>query len=161
MKELTGRHVLFALLGFFGVIMAVNAVMVGVALQSWTGLVETQSYRKGLDYNDSLDRERAQGALGWRSTVALAPDEAAAAGTYRLSLRLSGADGAAIAGRTVAVTLSRPVGEYPPVTAELREGEAGTYSTALNLPMPGNWQAEFTIAREPRDYLVRARLWAR
>ena len=158
MRQLTGRHVLFALIGFFGVIIAVNMVMVVLALESWTGLSDQQSYRKGLAYNETLARAEAQAALGWRSTVSVA---AAADGTHRVGLALVDAAGAPLVGQEVSLRLIRPVGEYPPVETALAEDGAGLYAAEVRLPMAGNWQAEFRVRRDDGDFIVRERIWAR
>ena len=66
---LTGRHVLIAILAFFGVIFAVNGVMTYIALDSFSGLATEDAYRKGLRYNEQIAAADAQAAKGWRVDV--------------------------------------------------------------------------------------------
>ena len=65
-RPITGRKVLWMLLGFFGVMMAVNGIFVYLALSSFSGLETVNAYVKGLDYNATLRRGAAQKALGWQ-----------------------------------------------------------------------------------------------
>ena len=46
--ELTGKHVLLCLLGFFGVVFAVNAVLVKAATSTFGGVETSSSYKAGL-----------------------------------------------------------------------------------------------------------------
>jgi len=64
-QGLRGRHVLFAFLGFFGVIFAVNGVFLYAALSTHTGVVANEPYRKGLNYNQRIAAFQAQEQLGW------------------------------------------------------------------------------------------------
>ena len=62
-KPLTGWKVLAMLLAFFGVVGAVNAVMVYSALSTFSGEVEAHPYEHGLAYNrEYCQRARTGGA---------------------------------------------------------------------------------------------------
>lgn len=63
--RITGRHVLFGMIGFFLLIIAVNTVFITLALRSFPGEQEEKSYLQGLNYNDRLEARAAQDALGW------------------------------------------------------------------------------------------------
>lgn len=63
--RITGRHVLFAMVGFFLIIIAVNTVFITLAVQSFPGEQEEKSYLQGLNFNDRLAAREAQDALGW------------------------------------------------------------------------------------------------
>ncbi len=71
--RLTGRHVLFALIGFFGVIIATNAVFLKFALESFPGEETDMSYYQGLKYNDVLADQARFEELGWRMVLVSAP----------------------------------------------------------------------------------------
>ena len=55
-RAVTGRKALWVLLGFFGVILAVNATFVYLAVSSFSGLETDNAYVKGLNYNTTLSR---------------------------------------------------------------------------------------------------------
>ena len=62
--EFTGRHMLAAMLAFFGVIIAVNITMAVFAQTSWTGFVVRNSYVASQEFNGKVAAARAQAALG-------------------------------------------------------------------------------------------------
>ena len=65
MKQITGKHVLFILFGFFGVMLAVNGVFVHFATATFSGVSTEDAYRKGLHYNETIAAFQVQQATGW------------------------------------------------------------------------------------------------
>ncbi|MDP6343656.1 MAG: FixH family protein, partial [Alphaproteobacteria bacterium] len=53
-RPLTGRDVLWLLLGFFALIIVVNGIFVVLALNSFSGVSTENAYRQGLAYNQTL-----------------------------------------------------------------------------------------------------------
>lgn len=70
-KQLTGEHVLIAIISFFVVLFIVNGLFVFAAVGSFRGEDVKGSYRQGLEYNETLADREAQAALGWEATVAV------------------------------------------------------------------------------------------
>lgn len=68
-KSFTGRHVIYCLLGFFGVIIVVNAIFLTHALRTFPGESMKKSYLQGLHYNEVLADRAEQAALGWRAEI--------------------------------------------------------------------------------------------
>jgi nitrogen fixation protein FixH len=64
-RELTGRTVLCCLLGFFGIVAAVNAVLVRAATSTFGGVEVDSSYAAGLKFQQELAAVRHQDALHW------------------------------------------------------------------------------------------------
>lgn len=73
-RPFTGRHMLAAMLGFFGVVIAVNVTMAWFASTTFGGTVVDNSYVASQSFNRWLAAGRAQRALGW--SVALDLDAA-------------------------------------------------------------------------------------
>ena len=67
---IAGRHVLWGLIGFFGVIFAVNAIFVYAAEETFSGGDTSDPYRKGLDYNASARAAERQAERGWQTDIA-------------------------------------------------------------------------------------------
>ena len=67
---LEGRHVLMALIVFFGVMLAANSFLVYYALETFSGGDRPDPYRSGLHYNDTIEAAKRQAALGWQSDIA-------------------------------------------------------------------------------------------
>ena len=56
-KVLKGHHVLFWLMGFFGLMFVVNGVFLWAALSSFPGEDVRHSYLQGLQYNQTQDSD--------------------------------------------------------------------------------------------------------
>jgi nitrogen fixation protein FixH len=137
-RPITGRTVLWGLLGFFGTIFAVNGVFVYYALDSWPGLGVQNAYERGLNYNKILDAAAEQAAKGWRSEVAILEDGA----RRRIEVRLTGKDGTPLAGLEVKAPLSRPTHEGMDAALKLAAVSPGIYDAELKLREPGRWNVE-------------------
>lgn len=68
-REFTGKHMLFIMLGFFGIIISVNVGMAVLASSTWTGLVVKNSYVASQQFNGHLVASRLQEKLGWQGTL--------------------------------------------------------------------------------------------
>ena len=64
-NEITGRHVLYAILAFFLTVTAVDAFMIYKAVSTFGGIETQDAYRKGLQYNQRLEAEKVRRASGW------------------------------------------------------------------------------------------------
>ncbi|RWA77288.1 MAG: cytochrome oxidase [Mesorhizobium sp.] len=74
-REFTGRHMLFSIVAFFAVVIAVNLTMATFARRSWTGLVVENTYVASQQFNEKAREGRAQAALGWKSRLTIASGE--------------------------------------------------------------------------------------
>ena len=77
-EQRRSRWIPYSFFGFFGVVLAVNGVMLTYALGTFNGLSVDGAYDRGLAYNEALAEYQAQRALGWDLDVAFAPDESRA-----------------------------------------------------------------------------------
>ena len=63
--RITGWHVLWTLIAFFGAVMVVNGFMMWAALTTFGGVETPSSYKAGLEFTDEMDRVHTQDALHW------------------------------------------------------------------------------------------------
>lgn len=156
-----GKHVLMAMLAFFGTIILVNMVFVYFALDTWTGLTTENAYKEGLNYNQTIAARDAQRDLGWQADISLAaqPD-----GSEELTVTLRDQEGTPLSGMTVSGSLGRPTYEGQDRTVVLAEAAEGRYVTPLSLPLRGNW--DLALTARPADALpedpvfeMKTRLW--
>lgn len=103
--QLSGGHVLAALLAFFALVVAANTAFIVFAVRSYPGEREKKSYRQGLHYNDALDARAAQAALGWRASI---EEVASEAGAAKLIVSMRRSDAVPLDGLDLAGTLVRP-----------------------------------------------------
>ena len=52
---------------FLVVVVGVNMLFAYLSVRSWTGMVTSDPYTKGLRFNRRIQAQQAQEALGWRS----------------------------------------------------------------------------------------------
>lgn len=69
----TGWHATGIIVGFFGVVIAVNFTMATLASRTFGGTVVDNSYVASQKFNVWLAEARAQKSLGWTATVDLNP----------------------------------------------------------------------------------------
>jgi nitrogen fixation protein FixH len=154
-RSLNGRHVLGIVVGFFAVVMAVNAVMVWLALGSFPGLVSGDAYREGLAYNRTLEARDAQRALGWQVTV-----DAGEQGTpRRIEARFRDRDGAPLRGLDVTARMVRPVARGADRSIVLREVAPGTYRAEDDVPSVGHWRIEIDARGDAQGWHMERELW--
>ncbi|HEX7076523.1 MAG TPA: FixH family protein [Hyphomicrobiaceae bacterium] len=156
-QGLNGRHVLIAVLAFFGTVFLANGIFIYAALSTYTGVVADEPYRKGLRYNDRIAAAERQEQLGWTAETSLDP----AAG---LTLVLRKADGGPVSGLRVSGILGRPSTVEYDRQLVLQEVEPGRYVAGVEALSPGAWLVDLkaiwpgTGETEP-VYRLRKRLW--
>lgn len=143
--KLKGKHVLFALLGFFGVVIAVNVTFVVIALDTWTGLTTPKSYVEGLNYNSIIADAANQRARGWTAEISVSRDAARPDRfAVTVSARLADREGKPLAAESVTLGFRHPINEKYDQTIVLSPGAAGRYSGSAELPVAGNWDTRMT-----------------
>ncbi len=161
--SLDGRHVLTCTVAFFGVVFAVNGVLLYQALSTHSGLVAQEPYRKGLAYNTRIAAGERQAALGWTTELTTAPDG-------RVVLTAADRLGLPVAGLKLSGTIGRPSTNRRDVTLRFVEQTAGRYLAEAGALGPGAWQidvearennAERASGAATNDpvYRARSRLW--
>jgi nitrogen fixation protein FixH len=155
-EGLRGAHVLAAMVGFFGIVLAVNGAMIYSAVSTHTGLVAIEPYRKGLHYNDRIVADERQQRLGWTASLDVRSN-----GT--VLLRLLEADDRPVRGLKVLASLGRPATSRHDIKLSLIETEAGAYEAAAAPPLAtGGWLFSFEVMRGESTEPVfrgRRRIW--
>ena len=143
--QLTGRKVLAILAAFFGTIATADAVLVGSALGTWSGLEEPSPYQASQRYNAELSRTRRQDALGWRldASAARLPTAVAA-----ITVVLADEAGRPLRGRTLRARLERPTDKRQDLRADLVEASAGTYVARAEPVARGQWDLVVEVVGE-------------
>lgn len=157
-RPIDGRHVLFGLVAFFGVVFAVNAVFVVLATDTFSGLSTEDAYRKGLRYNETIAAYEAQQAAGWQYGVELAD-------TNDLEIRIRDSEGAPVNGLTVDGRIGRPTTDAFDRSVTFFDHGAGLYTAATDGLAPGQWDVFLTVRHDENgnqvSYKVTKRLWVK
>lgn len=126
---ITGRHVAIALVLFFGIIIATDALFMVLAYRTFSGQVASNPYEAGLAYNATLERKARQQALGWSAAITDAGGH--------LSLEIVDSDKRPVEGLKVVATLERPATVQGSRTLTLSPHGRGRYAAPLTLA--GAW----------------------
>lgn len=154
----TGRHMLICLIAFFGIVFAVNAYMMEVALSTHTGVVSDEPFRKGLKYNEQIAFAERQQTLGWSDEISLAE------GGKTLVVTMSNKDKAPLPNLKITAVLGRPATVTEDEKLVLIEKAPGRYEAETALKGEGNFDAAIEVADAAKAsegvvYKSRKRLW--
>ena len=138
-----GAWIPWLLGALFLIVVAVNGVMIWLALTSWTGLATNRPYDRGLAYNRNLDAAIRQSALGWQPSLSVR----AADGEGEVALELRDREGLPVTDAEAAVVFERPTSEGSDFQVVLEALAPGSYRARFELPLPGVWNLHVTIRR--------------
>jgi len=154
--SLSGRSVLAILAAFFGVIFAANGVLVYSALATFSGSDGEDTFRRGLNYNQTLAEAGRQQLLGWTARLQLS--------SGGLSVQLLDRDQRPLERRRVSGTLGRPSADRLDRAVELTETSPGRYLAPLDGLPGGAWIASLSVTGlagggEADIFRIKERLW--
>lgn len=132
-RPLTGRMVLFMLLAFFGVVIAVNLVMFRLASATFSGQGDKNAYIAGLTYNKALVAAREQDKRGWKVDASL---QRVAPG--RSVISVVRADDGAFANVEVIARFEHPSSGRMDRVVSLQPSGSNAWRASLDLPA-GVW----------------------
>jgi len=134
---MTGRTVFVLLSTFFGVIFAVNGVMIRAALSSFGGVETESSYKAGLAFKAEIAAAGAQAARHWRIDAHLAREDD---GRTLLTVTASDAAGRPLAALEPSARFAtRPTGVSTAPSLSPKRSRAGS-KVQFKLPRaPGIW----------------------
>lgn len=142
-KPFTGYHMAAILIGFFGIVIAVNIYMAKVAVGTFGGTVVDNSYVASQQYNEWLAEADKEAKLGW--TVAAAR---AAGDKVRLIVDDNGVAGLNFA---VSAKAEHPLGRAPDRMLQFTSQGDGSYVSREALPS-GRWLLRIEINRAGDRY---------
>ncbi len=135
LRELTGRHVLFGLVAFFGVVFLVNAVLVRAAISTFGGVETASSYKAGLQFEHEVAVAERQDALHWQVNGRLTRNDA---GQAVLDVTARDANGAPLSGLRADARLAHPADERLDRVDRSPRGGAGAFHGQA-AARPGQW----------------------
>jgi nitrogen fixation protein FixH len=154
-RGLTGKHVLFCLLGFFAAVFAVNAVMVKVAMSTFGGVQTVSSYKAGLMFGQDAARAGQQDALHWQVNGKLSRD---GAGNAVLDISVRDSRGLAVGGLSAQARLAHPADERRDHLIALDDVSAGRFH-GVTRAEPGQWELIVDLYRnDARVFRSRSRV---
>ncbi len=155
-KPLTGRKVLFMLIAFFGVVIAVNVIMAKLAIQTLPGTEVDSAYSASLAYENEIAAAHDQDTRNWKvdAHIQRGPD-----GGATLQVEARDSSGLPMSGLTFEGRFERPADRRADQSVALAEIASGTYRGTAPLIGPGQWDLVLEgDAAGQRMFLSRNRL---
>jgi nitrogen fixation protein FixH len=135
-KPLTGRKVLFMLIAFFGVVLAVNVIMAKLAIQTLPGTEVDSAYSASLAYENEIAAAHDQNARNWKvdAHIQRGPD-----GGATLEVEARDSSGLPMSGLKFQGHFERPADRRADQAVALVEVASGIYRGSAPLIGPGQW----------------------
>ena len=138
----TGWTVLLTLLGFFGVVFAVNGVMIYEALSTMSGVETDSAYQAGLQFEQEVAQAEAQDARRWQVDARLTPSS----GGERLDVSARDAAGRPLDGMQATAVFERPTDRRLDRNVVLVEDAAGRFHGSAEVAA-GQWDIVIELTR--------------
>lgn len=141
-RQVTGRMVLISLVAFFGLIAAMNAVLIRLAVSTFGGVETENAYQAGLNFSREIAAAEAQDALHWqvKATVSAGHESTV------VELVARDASGRPLAGLDATAQLVHPTDRRGDLTVPLDEGASGTFRGQV-AAVHGNWTLVIDLTR--------------
>jgi nitrogen fixation protein FixH len=138
--RVTGRMVLFSLVGFFVVVASVNAFMITQAVRTFGGVETENAYKAGLAFNQSIAAAGAQDARGWSVEIGRRAQD-----TADLTVTVRDRAGRPVTGMTLDALLAHPTDRRHDKPMLITPSGAGAFR-AEALPEAGVWDVVITLS---------------
>ena len=143
-KEVTGRMVFVCLVAFFGIITAVNAVMIRAAVSTFGGVETESAYQAGLAFAQETAQVAAQDARHWHVE---AHTSRAADGAILVEVSAKDADDRPLAGLQATARLVHPTDRRADRVVAIGERGTGQFQgTAMALA--GQWDLVIELSQD-------------
>ncbi|RKE67281.1 FixH family protein [Pseudorhodoplanes sinuspersici] len=142
--EITGKTVLICFISFFGIVAAVNAIMVRAAVTTFAGTQTDSAYRAGLAYKGEEAAAATQTALHWTVDGRLVRD---VTGDAVLTVDVKDAKQSSVVGIDITARLGHPLNARLDRTVVLSRIADGTFRGATDAPA-GQWTLTLEVMRD-------------
>lgn len=139
--RITGRFVLFCLIGFFVLVAVVNGAMLRFALKTFPGVDAENAYKAGLAFNSQIAAAEEQVRRNWHVDVSIS----FAGSGVQLDIRVKPGEGKLPGELALKGKLAHPVVRNRDIVLEAEERSPGRFVVPLDAE-PGLWRLEFTIS---------------
>ncbi|HYG88053.1 MAG TPA: FixH family protein [Azospirillum sp.] len=153
-----GWYIPYLFFAFFGVVIAVNGVMLYFATSTFNGLQTEDHFIKGIKYNQDLAGAKAQAERAWKVDLAFESPEP---GKGRVTLNLHDKHGNLLKDAKVRIKFIRPTMQGYDRTITPEYAGDGRYVAGLDLPLPGIWDLRLVIEHASGDYQDQQRIFVK
>jgi len=132
--------------------------VLAVVLDDPTFSTEPDYYRKAVDWDAHMARNRESQALGWRARARVEPGPDTAGPRSVLAITLTGPDGEPLRGARVRVLAFHNAHAAQPLALTLGEALPGEYRAELGAVRAGLWELRLAAARGAEAFEASVRL---
>ena len=143
-RELTGRTVLFCLVGFFAVVASVNAVMMTAAVTTFSGVETKNAYQAGVAFAREETAADAQDSRHWRVNSSLRHE---ANGLTEVELFAQDRAGQSLTGLEATVSLNHPNDRRLDRPVTMQANAVARFS-GVATPSAGQWDLVIEFSRD-------------
>lgn len=126
----------------FVVIIAVNTIMVVLAVKTFSGLETNNAYDQGLGYNTTLAEAAQNDKLGWHAAIIFSPENA---DTRTIQVTMTDATGTPLPDLNVKAILVRPTNAGLDEVVQLKPLDHGRYEASFKPSALGNWDVRLRV----------------
>ncbi len=137
-----GRVILVYFILFFATIVVVNSFFIYMALDSFTGTVTENPYKKGLAYDEIISKAKSQPDM----------NDIVSYQDGFLKWKLLDKQGQYIENAKVTAYMVRPVKDGYDFNIDMQYIGNGEYEAKLDLPLKGSWQAHLKAIWNTEEY---------
>ena len=138
---------------FFVVIISVNVGFFIKSRESRPGVAISNSYNKGIKYNQTIKQKEQQEKLGWNVDIDITAHEK---DTKNIAIKLRDKQGRDIKADQVTVRFFRPVHDGIDFEARFLE-KSGSYHSIVKFPALGQWDFGVLIRKGEDSFFVKKR----
>lgn len=142
-RRLTGRMVLLCLVAFFGVVFAVNGVLIHEALSTLSGVDTDSAYQAGRMYEHEVALVKAQDERQWQVDAKVTP----ASDGARLDLTARDAAGVPLHDIDASVVFERPTDRRLDRDVVVAKDAPGSFHGSVDVA-PGQWDVVIELSRQ-------------
>src|SRR6266568_2945702 len=155
-RPLTGRKVLFMLVAFFGVVIAVNMTMMKLAILTLPGTEVDSAYSAGLAYEKEITAAHDQDARNWKVDAHV---QRSGQGGATLQIEARDKNGQPMSGLKFQGRFERPTDRRADLPVTLAEVGIGIYRGSAPAIAPGQWDLVLEgVAAGQRMFLSKNRV---
>lgn len=135
-RPLTGGNVLFMLLAFFGIVIAVNLIMMKLAIQTLPGTEVDSAYSASLAYEKEIGAAHDQDARDWKVDAHI---QRVADGGATVTVEVRDNSGKPMSGLTFQSRFERPTDRRSDLPVSFAEVGMGIYRGYAPVIQAGQW----------------------
>jgi nitrogen fixation protein FixH len=138
------KYIPWYFVAFFVVLAILDGIFVYIATSTHTGVVTDNAYKKGLEYNQTIELVESQEKLGWKADIEFMQPHLVFYLKDKTDIEIKNAE--------VMAYISRVTQDGYDFKINLPYKENGQYSKNINFPLKGQWDISVVVKWNQQQY---------